>query len=141
MINTAPETNDHNCLMPNHPFHTHFYERALFSFTAFLLSRQVVVRGTCPRYQTQGHTSCGIPLGTVNNLLHIELFLSLHLKEADPENTNSRIFLFSHSQTMDAVCCCLGNYISLILISRNLTLFSPHCKNIFNSHTLFSVPP
>lgn len=137
----APETNDHNCLMPNHPFHTHFYERALFSFTAFLLSRQAVVRGTCPRYQTQGHTSCGIPLGTVNNLLHIELFLSLHLKEADPENTNSRIFLFSHSQTMDAVCCCLGNYISLILISRKLTLFSPHCKNIFNSHTLFSVPP
>ena len=49
----APRTNDHNCLMPNHPFHTQLYEQALFPFMAFLLLRQTVavVRGPNSRYQ------------------------------------------------------------------------------------------
>lgn len=95
----APRTNDHNCLMPNHPFHTQFYEQALFPFRAFLLSKQTVaeVEGPNLRYQIQGCTSCGIPLAVLNHLLHLQLFSSLHLSKADQENTSWRFFLLSHS--------------------------------------------
>lgn len=73
VINVAPRTNDHNCLMPNHPFHTQFMNK-LCSLSQLLsyYSRQRQwsedpILGT--RY-----TSYGMLLTILNHLLLLQLF-------------------------------------------------------------------
>lgn len=116
VINVAPRTNDHNCLMPNHPFQTQLYEQVLFSFMAFLLLRQNSVSGQRTQIQVPAAQPVGCHWPFLTICWTYSFFPSLHLKELDQENTSWRFFLLSHSQIVGTV----------LLLSGKLCLTHPN---------------
>lgn len=129
VINVAPRTNDHNCLMPNHPFHTQFYEQASLPFTAFLLLRQTgaVVRGPNSRYKI--HKLWGATGHFKPSVAATAFFLLSTWKKLIKETPAGGFFLLSHSQTVGTV----------LLLSGKLCLTHPNC-NREKFPTVFSPP-